>query len=422
MRLTEEFLVRAHNKTSKEYLVIEDILKGKEIDVPPHFATADKDGNIRTKNRVKWWIDPEGRLHGDFLFNCPDGLKDQPLPADIHFITYGEQEPPVFFGHYWLKDEEPSIIASNIVCLDYSVAREGSLVAYRWNSFEKISNKNFYPIPSLHAGHQESTGNSREMLVVHLDDHAIFSKGFEKAIISKLPGYLYYHFPDPNSALSFIYDCHKQNTIVDAVITDFNHTGMNGFHFANQVRFSEIKHGLNRTPIVMISMTDENKELIQEGLKSKVITRFFSKSASTEELLGYFYSLPKMTLPPDIPLRDAVLNLDIPTPCQVLWVFSKGTYSNTISGRPSVESGESTAAFLKNLTIQLGGCKKVYIHEQHRIGVEVLPIRGNLALIDNGDRRGHIIWFDDGKSDVMESLGKVVMEVGFRNVTEPFAW
>jgi hypothetical protein len=38
----------------------------------------------------------------------------------------------VFFGHYWLQGE-PTLYRNNICCLDYSVAKEGKLVAYSLN-------------------------------------------------------------------------------------------------------------------------------------------------------------------------------------------------------------------------------------------------------------------------------------------------
>ena len=47
---------------------------------------------------------------------------------------YAADEVPVFIGHYWLPPDHPkSPVASNVACLDYSVAGGGPLVAYRWH-------------------------------------------------------------------------------------------------------------------------------------------------------------------------------------------------------------------------------------------------------------------------------------------------
>lgn len=140
-KLTDEHLVAAHRKGSLAHTVIEETLKGKEINIPEHCAWADKDGHLRTSNRIKWWVDPNKAKHEEFLFNCPDILKGQPIPPDIAFNLYPFDAPPVFFGHYWLEDKWPVIQSDNVICLDYSVAKGGNLVAYRWTG-EKVLNQN----------------------------------------------------------------------------------------------------------------------------------------------------------------------------------------------------------------------------------------------------------------------------------------
>ena len=59
---------------------------------------------------------------------------------------YSKDAPPVFFGHYWLDDSYPVVQAENVICLDYSIAKGGSLVAYRWNGEEQINNRHFVSV------------------------------------------------------------------------------------------------------------------------------------------------------------------------------------------------------------------------------------------------------------------------------------
>lgn len=141
--LSESLLVKAHDKNTHAHHVIEEVLKGKEINIPEHCAWHDKDGHIRTTNRIKWWIDPSNNKHDSFLFNCPDALKDQPIPSDLKLNIYPAQAPPVFIGHYWLEDKWPVIQSDNVICLDYSVAKGGNLVAYRWSGETTLSAENF---------------------------------------------------------------------------------------------------------------------------------------------------------------------------------------------------------------------------------------------------------------------------------------
>lgn len=141
--LTSKLLLHSHQKESFEYVVINDILKGKEIDIPAEFAWHDKDGHARTSNRIKWWADSSVSTFGSLLFNCPDGLKNEVMPREHIFNSYPSDAPPVFFGHYWLEDNFPSIQSNNAVCLDYSVAKGGSLVAYRWSGESTLHQDNF---------------------------------------------------------------------------------------------------------------------------------------------------------------------------------------------------------------------------------------------------------------------------------------
>lgn len=49
----------------------------------------------------------------------------------------------MFVGHYWLSAQRPELLADNVACLDFSVAKGGFLCAYRWNGERKLSNENF---------------------------------------------------------------------------------------------------------------------------------------------------------------------------------------------------------------------------------------------------------------------------------------
>ena len=141
--LTKSLLINSHQINSLEYVIVNDILKGKEFNIPDEFAWLDKDGHARTSNRIKWWVDSSARSYGSLLFNCPEGLLNKKIPPEVLFNTYPSEDPPVFFGHYWLEDDIPSLQAINAACLDYSVAKGGNLVAYRWSGESTLAETNF---------------------------------------------------------------------------------------------------------------------------------------------------------------------------------------------------------------------------------------------------------------------------------------
>jgi len=60
--------------------------------------------------------------------------------------VYPSYAPPVFFGHYWLEDSYPVVQEKNIVCLDYSIANKGCLVAYRWVAEREPGINNFVKV------------------------------------------------------------------------------------------------------------------------------------------------------------------------------------------------------------------------------------------------------------------------------------
>ncbi len=53
-------------------------------------------------------------------------------------MPYPKEAPPVFFGHYWLNHQETILQAPNVACLDYSIAKGGKLVAYRFNGEKEL--------------------------------------------------------------------------------------------------------------------------------------------------------------------------------------------------------------------------------------------------------------------------------------------
>jgi hypothetical protein len=71
---------------------------------------------------------------------CDLGLTRAVIEAAAPYPTTAK---PVFVGHYWLSAKVPGFLADNVACLDYSVAKDGFLCAYRWQGEQTSSNDNF---------------------------------------------------------------------------------------------------------------------------------------------------------------------------------------------------------------------------------------------------------------------------------------
>jgi len=48
----------------------------------------------------------------------------------------------VFFGHYWMTGT-PKLQTPTAACVDYSAAKDGPLVAYRWDGEPTLDTANF---------------------------------------------------------------------------------------------------------------------------------------------------------------------------------------------------------------------------------------------------------------------------------------
>lgn len=141
-RLQPEQLIAASTKGEYLFYAVERLLKGVEIKLPDGILCLDKDGNGWDGLRVQWWRQNAETL-GDMAL--PLGVDIGPaadLPAPTEIPVYGAEQPPCFLGHYWWHGT-PAPLTDNIACLDYSVAKGGPLMAYRWQGEQTLSAEHF---------------------------------------------------------------------------------------------------------------------------------------------------------------------------------------------------------------------------------------------------------------------------------------
>ncbi|MEW5979878.1 MAG: metallophosphoesterase [Acidobacteriota bacterium] len=146
-RITDEFLVEASRRGSDLYKSIERLLKGPEVELPAGLQFSDRCGIPRRNARTRWWLNPDSLPYSAAVLGCEpilETLSQFPLEAKDQdsFVRYSTQDKPVFLGHYWLSGQ-PERLAPNVACLDYSVALDGRLVAYRWCGERQVDNSHF---------------------------------------------------------------------------------------------------------------------------------------------------------------------------------------------------------------------------------------------------------------------------------------
>ncbi|MCB1206396.1 MAG: metallophosphoesterase [Verrucomicrobiae bacterium] len=139
------FLIEAHRRKSPAWESIGRVLKGVELEMPGGMKISDSNGIPRSAMRIRWWGDLADlswrELAFPFVANLPEGRAR--LNGLEEILAYGQDEPPVFFGHYKLKNHEPAPQAANIATLDFGLGHGGPATAYRWSGERILNRANF---------------------------------------------------------------------------------------------------------------------------------------------------------------------------------------------------------------------------------------------------------------------------------------
>jgi hypothetical protein len=141
-QLTPQLLVSANRANSMAYLTVEGLTKGLEVRLPAGHTFDDKDGHVRREVRIRWWEETANSYRD--LALMPDETR-MLLPAtavENDCRMQYDNSKPVFFGHYWMTGV-PTRQTATVACVDYSAAKDGPLVAYRWDGESTLDNNNF---------------------------------------------------------------------------------------------------------------------------------------------------------------------------------------------------------------------------------------------------------------------------------------
>lgn len=130
-RLSLELVEAATCRGSPDYLAVETLVKGPEVELPDGHSFTDKDGHRRTAIRTRWW-DPTLSTYRAAYIGPPGAeIPELPLPGSER---RAEPDRPTFIGHYWLDPLGPiAPVTNRVACVDFSVARGGPLAAYRYD-------------------------------------------------------------------------------------------------------------------------------------------------------------------------------------------------------------------------------------------------------------------------------------------------
>jgi hypothetical protein len=132
------------------FKALEALTKGMEVDLPHGRSFLDADGHRRTRVRVQWWrsghVPYRDAAEATAAIRSQLADVDPALAVPSHATLGYARDVPVLFGHYWRTDSPAVIDGGRLACIDYSVAKGGQLVAYRWEGEPWLVNEHFVSV------------------------------------------------------------------------------------------------------------------------------------------------------------------------------------------------------------------------------------------------------------------------------------
>jgi hypothetical protein len=143
----EAFLLATSDPATAEGAAMEILLKGIEAALPAGVEFKDATEDPRKNIRVRWWQLLGSEIGYDELVFPPNPkIPDHQVPPEAfaEIPGYPLDAPPVFFGHYLKPADSPLVPEShNVACLDHAAAKNGPLVAYRWQGETTLNPENY---------------------------------------------------------------------------------------------------------------------------------------------------------------------------------------------------------------------------------------------------------------------------------------
>lgn len=145
--LTDTFLVESHRSKSELKRARKVLTTGYEHKLPKGYFVTDGEGNKHDNARLKMWKHDATHLReiaivpGGDVSIIPDLKIADVMPEGIKPV----EGSPIFVGHYWFAGR-PMAETQKVAVLDWSAAKHGPLVAYRWDGEETLENEKFVSV------------------------------------------------------------------------------------------------------------------------------------------------------------------------------------------------------------------------------------------------------------------------------------
>ncbi|MFV0574701.1 MAG: metallophosphoesterase [Vibrio sp.] len=149
--LKEAHWFDAFDKNHELYQLIENLLKGPEVELPTGCSFKDKTGTERFAIRTAWWKEASTIETYQDLAVVPKAQSNNipDVTAERTALAFNkEMETPVVIGHYTLdQTSQPQLLSQKVICVDFNAAKaDNPLVGYYFDPEKAISAENFIQI------------------------------------------------------------------------------------------------------------------------------------------------------------------------------------------------------------------------------------------------------------------------------------
>jgi len=106
------------------------------------------------------------------------------------------------------------------------------------------------------------------------------------------------------------------------------------------------------------------------------------------------------------------------------FIYSSNTYSGYLEGMPSIENRHNervTDRMIKQAKL-LYPHLEPFVYTGNLDITKVYPYRCNIAWINNLENHMLVIWFDEGKTDIIASLETIIDDINFDKNSEDFGF
>lgn len=121
--------------------------------------------------------------------------------------------------------------------------------------------------------------------IIHLDDHKLITDSIRDYLLRNIPDVYYLGFNDSWEAYRYLVNSIEKKEPIDLFITDYAHTGLDGYQLSKAIR--QLEYLLNRDPIkiLLLTMYDDTLPAIKLGLKDMSFNGYLSLNSNSSALI-----------------------------------------------------------------------------------------------------------------------------------------